>query len=116
METICISFWSMPQVSTFMSMFLVDCCNFAGGDLFTLVARRGRLTEHVSRLYVLQLLEAIAMCHNNGVVHHDIKLENILISKDGRIKLSDFGLSQKITIVCSRFSLWKFEKFISFFR
>jgi len=42
---------------------------------------------------VKQLVKAVAYCHANNVVHRDIKLENVLVSKDFKIKLIDFGFS-----------------------
>ena len=43
-----------------------------------------------------QIIAAIANIHSNGFIHRDIKPENILITKEGRIKISDFGLSLKV--------------------
>ena len=40
-----------------------------------------------------QLVEAVKYCHQHGVVHRDIKLENILIDDKNKIKLTDFGLA-----------------------
>lgn len=44
-----------------------------------------------------RLFRAINHCHASGVVHRDIKAENIMYGADGEIKLIDFGLSRKIT-------------------
>ena len=77
----------------FMVMELVP-----GGDLFDLVKSRGRLTEGEARKYFRDLVSALEYCHCNLVIHRDLKLENILLSKDGRqVKLADFGLSNLIT-------------------
>ena len=64
------------------------------GDMFDLLSSEGRLDEARSAEYTGQLLEAIRHCHSLGVVHRDIKLENILMGQDGKIKLSDFGMAR----------------------
>ena len=64
------------------------------GDMFDLLSSEGRLDEARTAEYTTQLLEAIRHCHSLGVVHRDIKLENILIGQDGKIKLSDFGMAR----------------------
>ena len=64
------------------------------GDIFDLLASEGQFDEARSREYFSQLLGAVRHCHSLGVIHRDIKLENILIGLDGTIKLSDFGMSR----------------------
>lgn len=43
--------------------------------------------------YMLQVAGALAFCHNQGVLHCDVKPENIMVDRDGRVKLLDFGIS-----------------------
>jgi serine/threonine protein kinase len=49
------------------------------------------LSEKIARYVFGQIVEATTYCHNNGVVHRDLKLDNILLDNNGRIKISDFG-------------------------
>lgn len=65
----------------------------AGGDLFELVLARGRLSEAEARPIFAQTISAVAHLHERGVVHRDIKLENIVVTADGNAKLCDFGLA-----------------------
>ncbi|KAK6914015.1 Protein kinase domain [Dillenia turbinata] len=63
------------------------------GELFNKIAKRGRLTESSARRYFQQLVSALIFCHQNGVVHRDIKPQNLLLDEQGNLKVSDFGLS-----------------------
>lgn len=67
-----------------------------GGDLFEHVATRRPFFRNniLLKSVVLQILDALTLCHEVGVYHRDIKPENVLVSKDGRkAYLSDFGLA-----------------------
>lgn len=64
-----------------------------GGELFTQLTRRGRMKEATARLYFQQLVSTLHFCHQNGVAHRDLKPQNLLLDKNGNLKISDFGLS-----------------------
>ncbi|KAJ2162896.1 serine/threonine protein kinase [Coemansia sp. RSA 552] len=68
----------------------------ADGELFDEIVQRQYLSEDDSRRVLLQLLLAIRHLNRMGIVHRDIKLENILLAdrKTLRIKLADFGLAK----------------------
>lgn len=89
-----------PQV------FLTDdklglCLEYAnGGELFERVKAAGRFEEDMARFFFQQLLAGVQHCHDNGVAHRDLKLENTLLkleeSEHGRsptpvLKIADFG-------------------------
>ncbi len=67
-----------------------------GGDLLQLVKQQKRLTEAESKPIFKQIVEALKYCHNNNVLHRDIKLDNILIHEN-KVKLCDFGVSRLVT-------------------
>ncbi|KAJ1962920.1 Serine/threonine-protein kinase [Dipsacomyces acuminosporus] len=64
-----------------------------GGDLMTMLIKYDIFPEDVTRFYMAECILALEDVHRLGFIHRDIKPDNILIDKDGHIKLSDFGLS-----------------------
>ncbi|KAJ2801859.1 Serine/threonine-protein kinase [Coemansia guatemalensis] len=65
----------------------------SGGQMLDYIISHGRLKEKHARKFARQIASAISYCHHNSIVHRDLKIENILISANGNIKLIDFGLS-----------------------
>lgn len=51
-----------------------------------------------SQSYTYQILQGIVFCHSRRVLHRDLKPQNLLIDKDGAIKLADFGLGRPFGI------------------
>ena len=66
-----------------------------GGDVYNLLSSI-ILPFSTIQLIIAETLLAVFYLHSINIIHHDIKPENILISKDGHFKLSDFGLSKTI--------------------
>ncbi|CAM9934371.1 unnamed protein product [Pylaiella littoralis] len=67
-----------------------------GGELFDRIVARGRYTELDAAHLICSLVEALGQCHEAGIVHRDVKPENIMYTSrkdDAGIKLTDFGLA-----------------------
>jgi len=67
----------------------------SGGELFTHLYQREKFKEAEVRIYIAEIVLALQHLHKNGIIYRDIKLENILLDKDGHIALTDFGLSRE---------------------
>jgi len=67
---------------------------FSDHDLTGLTDAGTRFTTPQIKCYMKQLLEGLAYCHRNRVLHRDIKGSNLLINNQGQLKLADFGLAR----------------------
>ncbi|AQA06642.1 serine/threonine protein kinase [Mycobacterium sp. MS1601] len=75
----------------FLVMELVE-----GGTLRELLRERGPMPPHATTAVLRPLLGGLAVAHRGGLVHRDVKPENVLISDDGDVKLADFGLVRAV--------------------
>ena len=75
--------------AVFLVMELVE-----GHTLREYLNEQGALSVASGIAFLLPVLSALAAAHKLGIVHRDIKPDNILISKEGRIKIADFGLAK----------------------
>lgn len=67
-----------------------------GGTLRELLRERGPMPPHAAVAVARPALTALAAAHRAGLVHRDVKPENVLISDDGEVKLADFGLVRAV--------------------
>jgi formylglycine-generating enzyme required for sulfatase activity/predicted Ser/Thr protein kinase/dienelactone hydrolase len=74
--------------TTFIAMELVD------GTPLDVLLSRGRLEQAVALEYASQVADALAAAHAAGIIHRDIKPANIVITRNGRVKVLDFGLAK----------------------
>ncbi|KAH6782493.1 Protein kinase superfamily protein [Perilla frutescens var. hirtella] len=73
------------------SIYLVF--DYMQSDLSKILSRQDeRLTEPQIKCYMQQLLSGLQHCHERGILHRDIKASNLLIDKNGMLKIADFGL------------------------
>ena len=65
-----------------------------GGNLFSFVKKRRKLSEKTAKFLFRQIIEGIKHIHEHNIIHRDIKLENILIDINNNIKICDFGIGK----------------------
>ncbi|GAB7345216.1 hypothetical protein MBLNU457_3592t1 [Dothideomycetes sp. NU457] len=65
---------------------------------------RGMLEPPTIKSFMYQLMKGIAFCHENRVLHRDLKPQNLLINNKGMLKLADFGLARAFGIPVNTFS------------
>ncbi|BBY15399.1 serine/threonine protein kinase [Mycolicibacterium litorale] len=75
----------------FLVMELVE-----GGTLRELLRERGPMPPHAAAAVLAPVLSGLAVAHRAGLVHRDVKPENVLISDDGEVKIADFGLVRAV--------------------
>lgn len=80
------------ETKTEISLILDYC---PGGDLARCLRNRGFLTEDEARLLLAEIVLGVQRLHKLGVVHRDLKPANILLSADGHVAITDFGLSER---------------------
>ena len=76
----------------YLAMEFVD-----GATLRDLLRMRGRLAPADALAIFEQVLGALGAAHKAGLVHRDVKPENVLLTEDGRVKVADFGLARAIS-------------------
>lgn len=88
------------KTKLFLVMEYID-----GGDMHAALATRKKFPEAVAQALFRSLIECLFYCHEQGVYHRDLKLENLLLTSDGELKVCDFGLASIRTFNSARNNL-----------
>ncbi|HWQ55940.1 MAG TPA: serine/threonine-protein kinase, partial [Bryobacteraceae bacterium] len=82
------AFWTSHGLALVMEL--------ADGEPLNAVLARGRVALETGVSYVLQTLTALRYAHEHGVVHRDVKPGNIIVTANGSVKLTDFGVARRM--------------------
>ena len=69
----------------------------AGGELFHYLDVEGSFTDNAARFYTANVLLALQHLHSKGILYRDLKPENLLVDRDGYVKVADFGFAKIIS-------------------
>ena len=72
-------------------------------SLDKVLKRFGPVAESVAVTYTKQILDGLAYLHGQGVLHRDVKAANTLITKDGHVKIADFGIAMQLGVAAPPF-------------
>ena len=89
------SHWVVPLIASFQdsaNLYLI-MEYMVGGDFLGLLLREDVLDEYVAKWYLAEMVLCIEETHKLRWIHRDVKPDNFLISSDGHLKISDFGLA-----------------------
>ncbi|XP_034481639.1 cAMP-dependent protein kinase catalytic subunit 3 [Drosophila innubila] len=84
--------WSTKDESNLYMIFDYVC----GGELFTYLRNAGKFTSQTSNFYAAEIVSALEYLHSLQIVYRDLKPENLLINRDGHLKITDFGFAKKL--------------------
>ncbi|XP_053327065.1 serine/threonine-protein kinase 36 [Spea bombifrons] len=77
---------------------VVVVTEYAEGELFQILEDDGNLSEELVRDVSAQLVSALYYLHSHRILHRDMKPQNILLGKDGTVKLCDFGFARELSL------------------
>ena len=72
-------------------LIIMEYCE--GGELFNYIVEKQRLSENETAFFYYQIIKGVEYIHSKGIAHRDLKPENLLLDKDKKLKIIDFGLS-----------------------
>lgn len=87
-----VSYLGFEETPTHLSILLEYV---PGGSVGRCLRKYGKFDVQVIQFFTTQILEGLEYLHARGILHRDLKADNILVKMDGTIKISDFGISKK---------------------
>lgn len=87
-----VQYLGFEEKSSIYSLFLEYV---AGGSVGSLIRLYGRFDEGLIRHLTAQVLRGLSYLHSRGILHRDMKADNLLLDQDGVCKISDFGISRR---------------------
>ena len=83
--------YGQDPAGPFIVMELID-----GEDLSSVIRRTGALPPRQAARLTAETARALGVAHANGIVHRDVKPGNVLVARDGRVKVTDFGIARAV--------------------
>ncbi|XP_013392219.1 cAMP-dependent protein kinase catalytic subunit PRKX isoform X2 [Lingula anatina] len=68
-----------------------------GGELFSYLRNAGRFNTATGNFYAAEIISALDYLHGSGIVYRDLKPENLLLDREGHLKITDFGFAKKLS-------------------
>lgn len=85
--------WHYRDATCLYMLFDYVC----GGELFSYLRNAGRFSTSTANFYTAEIVLALEYLHAQSVVYRDLKPENLLLDRDGHLKITDFGFAKKLT-------------------
>lgn len=73
--------------------YMIIMEHLTGGELFQYIVKKRRVNERESRYFFRQIVSALDYCHQNAIIHRDMKPENVLLDSNMQIRIIDFGFA-----------------------
>ncbi|PCH33872.1 kinase-like protein [Wolfiporia cocos MD-104 SS10] len=87
-----VQYLGFEETPTFLSIFLEYV---PGGSIASCLRKHGKFDEEVTKSFTGQILDGLEYLHGKGILHRDLKADNILVETSGVCKISDFGISKR---------------------